>query len=61
MNNTYTVTLDEDPETKELIMPLPIDLLNQMGWHEGTELFWDIKDGHWIIMEKKDAISEEWR
>jgi hypothetical protein len=57
--NTWTVSAEEDPETKELIMPLPVDLLNQMGWHEGTELLWNIKEGHWTITEKKNGISEE--
>lgn len=43
--NNWTVEVQEDPETKELILPLSVDLLAQMGWSEGTELFWHIKDG----------------
>lgn len=55
----WTVTLEEDKQTKELILPLPKDLLEQMGWDEGTELYWNIKDGKWIIMEKKNEPSEK--
>jgi len=35
---SWTVTLEEDPETGELIMPLPPDLLNQVGWDFGDTL-----------------------
>ena len=59
MANTWTVTVEEDPQTKELVMPLPVDLLAQMGWAEGTELFWDIKDRHWLIKEKKKDESSK--
>lgn len=55
--NNWTVEVQEDPETKELILPLPVDLLAQMGWSEGTELFWHIEDGQWIIKENKDETS----
>lgn len=47
---TWTVTLETDPKTGELIMPLPVDLLNQMGWDIGDALLWeDNKDGSWSL------------
>lgn len=55
----WTVILEEDPETKELVLPFPIDLLNQMGWSEGTDLFWiDNEDGTFTIKEKNNEVSE---
>ena len=39
--NTWTVTVEEDPKTGELILPIPDDLLVQMGWAEGDELVWE--------------------
>lgn len=36
----WTVQVEEDPETGQLYLPFPVDLLSQMGWSEGTELFW---------------------
>jgi len=31
----WTITLEEDPATGELIMPFPPDMLAQVGW-----VFW---------------------
>lgn len=28
----WTVILEQDPETGELIMPIPTDALSQLGW-----------------------------
>lgn len=55
MLNQWTVTLEEDPATGELIMPIPPDLLNQMGWDFGDELeFHDNHDGSFILTKKLD-------
>jgi hypothetical protein len=52
--NSWTVTVDVDPETGDLIMPLPTDCLNQMGWDLGDTLIWeDLKDGTWSIRKKE--------
>jgi hypothetical protein len=54
--------LETDPETGELIMIIPPDLLSQMGWIEGTELFWiDNEDGTYSLKEKKNEPSEAQR
>ena len=37
----YIVKVEEDPETGELILPIPIELLEEMGWVEGDELVWE--------------------
>jgi hypothetical protein len=56
------VQLEQDPVTGELIMPIPTELLSQMGWIEGTELFWiDNEDGTYSLKEKKNESSEEQR
>jgi hypothetical protein len=53
------VKLETDTETGELILPIPTDLLSQMGWIEGTELFWiDNEDGSYNLREKKNGTSE---
>lgn len=38
MMKSYTVKVEEDSETGEQILPLPDELLNEMGWVEGDEL-----------------------
>jgi FkbM family methyltransferase len=54
MENKWTVTLEEDPETGDLILPLPQDILDLQGWVEGDTLNWvDNKDGSWSIQKNK--------
>jgi hypothetical protein len=58
MTNSWTVELEEDKETGELLLPFPPDLLAQMGWAPGTELWWiDNEDGSFSIREKKEDDS----
>jgi hypothetical protein len=52
--NIWTVQVEEDTETGDLLLPFPPDLLAQMGWAPGTDLFWqDNADGTVNIREKK--------
>ncbi len=55
----WTVTLEEDPDTGEAILPLPNDMLSQLGWAEGTTIYWiDNKDGTFTLTDKEqDVIS----
>ena len=41
MDNSWTVILEEDPKTGELILPIPDDLLVEMGWGEDDILIWE--------------------
>jgi len=53
MTNIWTVTIEEDPETKDLIMPIPQDVLDLQGWSEGDILEWvDNGDGSWLLEKK---------
>jgi bifunctional DNA-binding transcriptional regulator/antitoxin component of YhaV-PrlF toxin-antitoxin module len=57
-NNTslkhYTITLQEDPETGELVLPFTEEILIELGWKEGDVLEWiDNKDGSWSLVKKK--------
>jgi hypothetical protein len=52
--HSWTITLEEDPDTKDLILPLPQELLDLQGWVEGDVLNWiDNKDGTWCIQKAK--------
>lgn len=47
---SYEVITQTDPETGDLILPLPPELLAQMGWQEGDALDWNQDDqGRWVI------------
>jgi hypothetical protein len=55
----WTVKVEQDPDTGELVLPLPADLLSQMGWIEGTDLFWEETDGKgFILTDKKPEVSD---
>ena len=56
MPQTWTVELTEDPETKDLLLPFPEDVLKLMDWEEGTVVCWEITTNGLSLkkMEKKD-------
>lgn len=50
--HNWTVILEEDPNTGEVILPLPDELLLELGWTEGTEIQWvDNKNGTFTLKE----------
>ncbi len=49
---SWTITVEEDPETGELILPLPTEFLLMKGWIEGDTLEWiDNGDGSWTLQK----------
>lgn len=56
--NNWIVEVHEDPSTGELILPIPTDLLSQMGWDEGTDLWWTVEDGKVVLKENENGISK---
>ena len=56
MSNSWTVTVEEDPKTGDLILPLPQDMLQLQGWIEGDTLKCiDNGDGSWSLQKVKDG------
>lgn len=54
MKTQWIITVEEDPETGELILPFPVDFLTQQGWKDGDELEWeDLGDGTWGLTKVK--------
>lgn len=49
----YEVITQEDPETGDLILPIPEPILKQMGWKEGDELDISIDTDGKIYIKKK--------
>jgi hypothetical protein len=41
MNDKCIVTVEKDPNTGELILPIPDSLLVEMEWVEGDSLVWE--------------------
>ena len=57
--NSWTLTVEEDPETGDGIITFPPDLLETAGWKEGDTLKWiDLNNGSWQL-EKIDKTVEK--
>jgi hypothetical protein len=55
---TMTITLEQDEETGELVLPLDSELLNQMGWDIGDTLLWEeLPNGSWSITKEESELD----
>ena len=51
---SYTVKVEEDPVTGDLYIPLPQDLLDELGWVEGDVIEWvDKSDGSYQLIKQQ--------
>lgn len=48
------VTIEEDPETGELFLPLPEEILNILGVKIGDTLVWEIEEDGTTSIKKKE-------
>ena len=56
---TWTVTLEEDPKTGELILPFTNEMLNEVGWQEGDTIEWiDNNNGSWSLIKKESKTDK---
>ena len=52
--NHWIVTLEEDPETKDLVLPFTPDMLAQVGWDFGDIIQWkDNQNGSYTLTKKE--------
>ena len=60
MSATWIVELEEDPETGDLMMPLPPAMLKELGWEIGDTLTWeqDKETKDWKFLKKPVNVSE---
>jgi AbrB family looped-hinge helix DNA binding protein len=49
----YEVITQEDPETGDIILPIPEPILKQMGWKEGDELDISVDENGKLFIKKK--------
>lgn len=51
LNTTYTVTLDEDGE--DVILPIPDEVMDRLGWEDGCLLEWIVdEEDNTVIIRK---------
>lgn len=51
-DTTWIITLEEDAETGDVVMPLPDDLMAAQGWSIGDTLTWDIDEDGTITLKR---------
>jgi len=51
-NIRYEVITHEDPETGDMIIPLPPQLLSELGWKEGDNIDFQIDENGRVIIKK---------
>jgi hypothetical protein len=56
----YTAHLEEDPITGDLILPLPEDMCEELGWDIGDTLDWKIKKNGTFVLTKKEKQDTQW-
>jgi hypothetical protein len=53
----WSVTLETDPETGDLMLPLPPEMLETLGWQIGDVLIWNVVRGenetNQVVLSKK--------
>lgn len=50
------ITLEEDPETGDLLLPLDDGIFEDCGWKIGDTIEWiDNNDGSWTLRRKDNA------
>jgi len=58
--NKWTLTIAEDPETKELVLPFTDEILETVGWKAGDVIVWkNNNNGTWTLTKKIDKIVEK--
>ena len=56
----WSITIEEDPKTKELILPFTNEILEAVGWKEGDVIVWKKKDDKsWSLRKKVDKKVEK--
>jgi hypothetical protein len=52
-SKTWVITPEEDPETGDLIITFPPDLLELVGWKPGDTIGWNLNDDKSVYLTKK--------
>ena len=50
--DSYEVITQEDPETGDMLIPIPPHLLRELGWKEGDDVDFSIDEKGRIILKK---------
>ena len=51
--DSFEVITQEDPETGDMLIPIPPQLLKDLGWKEGDEIDFSINENGRMVVKKK--------
>jgi len=54
----WTVTVEEDPVTKDLVIPFTPDMLAQVGWDFGDIILWKDNQNGSFTLTKKEVTND---
>lgn len=58
-SQTWTVQLEEDFDTGDLVLPLNSDMLQAVGWKDGDTIEWvNNHDGSWSLVKQSDKKNK---
>ena len=53
----WTIKLEQDPDGEDLLLPLPQEVMDLLGWKEGDTLIWDdTTDGTYTLRKKNEIL-----
>jgi antitoxin component of MazEF toxin-antitoxin module len=53
------ITILGTDDTEDLYIQIPEQIIEQLGWHEGTEIDWQIKDNSIVITKVKNSVQSQ--
>jgi len=60
VTKSWTLTIEQDTETGDLVLPFTDEILAELGWKEGDVLDWvDNRDGSWSLVKKKTKKNKK--
>jgi hypothetical protein len=58
-SKSWSLTLEQDPDSGDLVLPFTDEILNEVGWKEGDVIEWiDNKDGSWSLVKQNDKTNK---
>jgi len=55
---TWITTVIKDPETTDILLEFPPDLLDAVGWKEGDTITWEMQDDGSCVLTKVEVTKE---
>lgn len=59
MNNKFVAEIEQDPNSDDLLLVFPPELIESLGWKPGDAIGWtDNGNGGWILKRKEPDLGK---